>query len=286
MADGTPFSYCLLKDVQGEDIELFDLYVATDEINRYCGSGEPLVQIPSRAQRSIVSRTRWSLPRYPLQSSIAGASYIDKHDELQFIDLSDPEEAPTVRDHGRLIEWPEKLIGEYIHYVADAGFGNNDFLGVLHASEDADDNLVRIYGSPQLTTSTDPNAPTPGDLLPEDPRGMVLQVGNELMLVTSKMQVRSDQGLVNAHYWDVLRGVARTRSTTHDVDTYVHRVRPPAMLEAAARAITSALKARQRQPSRGVSRAQMVPAGQVVVQTDPLATWRPILNEYRLSIGS
>ena len=286
MADATPFSYCLLKDVKGEDIELFDLYVAAGEINRYCGAGEPLTRLPLRTQRNFVARTRWSLPHYPLNGSIIGASFEKENGDVEFLDLTDPRESPSVRDHGRLIKWPEKYIGQYINYVADAGFGSRETFGYLHRYEDANEPLVRIYGSSHMTTSTDPARPTPDDLLPEDPRGMVLQLGSELMLITSKMQVRSDQGVSDGHYWDALRGIAGTTTAAHPVDTIVYRVRPPELLETAARAITSAMKARLRQPSTGVARPQTLQSGQVLVQTDPLATWRPILNEYKLSIGT
>ena len=280
----SPFSYCLLDDVNSDDVELFDLYVATEKIDNHCYSEEPLPILPLRTQRVWVSYTGLSLMRYPLEGNIIGASYVDSNNKVKFVDLTDSKDKPTVRSSGRLIQWQDKHIGKYMHIVADAGWGYHETLGYQHAELDSSVDDIVFLGGKHVSTTSDPAAVVE-NFLPEKAIGMVLRMDSELMLVTSDRKERPAHGDATEYYYEVLRGTAATTPTEHDADTLVKRVVPPPVLEDAARGIAATIAARSGNPVGRRGRSQVTQDGDRPRRSDPFDQWLTELDEYKALLG-
>ena len=158
----------------------------------------------------------------------------------------------VVIENGRAIRFASKFVEHEVHVVGDAGWGYTEMLGPLGSALNADVTTL-------AQTADEPGA------------GAVLRIDDELLLVTA---AANDN-------WTISRGVGGTTRVEHDAGTMVWRVRPPELLEAAARGIAASFKVREKEPGRGVSRAVPVQDGFRLVRTDPLAAFRRDLDEYR-----
>ena len=259
------------------DGDMFWLRAAADEIHGYTRAEEPLLLLPGRSQSFPVLRNCRGLPRYPLSGTPSLVWYVKSDGEsTESLEAGDDYQ---IGSDGSVLRFDAKHIGREIHVRGDAGFGRRETLGFLHAAESSTGADVRIYGSADRTDADDPAAPA--SLIPNDARGMVIQIGSELMLITSERQERQNEDSETEYYWKADRGIGGTIAASHALNDVAYRVRVPYLLEAAARGIARALRVRDSEPGRGVARPVQVQQGYRLVRTDPLAAFRRDLQRFR-----